>query len=289
MKYPTRSIGFAVGRLRASIVACCWIIGLSLIVQIVVWSLASFTDLRYEMIEPDIESALVVNQDDLSRQYTRSATSTAVSFRDTLEPVQVTTMADRFLRDAQTLSTAIGTLATLVLVPMVLLGVLLAANQESDGIDRTFSAFIWSVILAALALPFGNALELPWQDGAFRPYALVASEVDAYRNGQGGWAMYFGKYLMLPIACGVGVMIAGWRFSRGVQMIVPPETRFLDPELEREAANVRATSLHGSGGRQAGALSRVIRDDEDKPAARSEDRLPTARAVSVGDAPRRLI
>ena len=55
----------------------------------------------------------------------------------------------------------------------------------------------------------------------------------------------------------VGIGIVCGRFSAGVEAgVMMRENLALDPVLEREAANIKATSLYGS--RTAGALQRTV-------------------------------
>ncbi len=50
----------ALGRLRFVIVTACWLIALSLVTQLVIWSLCTFTDLRYSSeLATDGDTALV--------------------------------------------------------------------------------------------------------------------------------------------------------------------------------------------------------------------------------------
>jgi hypothetical protein len=75
-------------------------------------------------------------------------------------------------------------------------------------------------------------------------------------GGKWGGAMFYARFALLPLACLFGVGMIGFRFSLGVTSgIIAKEDTRLDPLLEREAANMKATSL--IGGRTAAALRNV--------------------------------
>ena len=56
-------VQIAHGQLRFMVLACCWLVGLSLCAQIVVWSLATFTEMRYVGATASGASQLVVQAD----------------------------------------------------------------------------------------------------------------------------------------------------------------------------------------------------------------------------------
>ncbi len=57
-----RSLCIALGRMRFVIVTSCWVIALSLVAQVVVWSLCTFTELRFASPEVAGEAPLVVKK-----------------------------------------------------------------------------------------------------------------------------------------------------------------------------------------------------------------------------------
>ena len=59
-----RSLCDALRRLRLAIVVSCWVISLSLGVQTVIWSLATFTDMRYGQSESSADVPLIVTAHD---------------------------------------------------------------------------------------------------------------------------------------------------------------------------------------------------------------------------------
>jgi hypothetical protein len=87
---------------------------------------------------------------------------------------------------------------------------------------------------------------------------------------------------VLPLACLVGVTMIGLKFSTGVYAgIIPKERMRLDPVLEKEAANIKAASLHAG---RAGAAMKAAG------VAAAEPAVAAAAPGTTGEAPpRRLI
>ena len=83
----------------------------------------------------------------------------------------------------------------------------------------------------------------------------------------------------------IAFIIVGFRFSAAVEaVILKSGLEDVDPELEKEASDVRASSLHGTG-RTAGALKQAM-----KKSAREKKKKTTSMSeVGSGDRPKRLI
>ena len=79
------------------------------------------------------------------------------------------------------------------------------------------------------------------------------------------------------------VQLVGYQFS-GAVLAVLLKRDGLDDELEKEAANVSATSLHGAS-RSAGALSKTLESDRKK----KRKKAPSMSQMSPGEMPKRLI
>ncbi len=100
--------------------------------------------------------------------------------------------------------------------------------------------------------------------------------------------MLWTRSVILPLICGLGCVLIMWRFGRGVEPLLPEEMHRLDPELEKETANISVTSLHG--GRSGAALNRVMESREKAAATAAQgDHLPRANQVSAGESPKRII
>jgi hypothetical protein len=100
----------------------------------------------------------------------------------------------------------------------------------------------------------------------------------------GGGIEFYLRYLLLPFTCIIGLALLALRFSAGVEAAIVRTDYRLDPVLEREAANIKASSLHGSG-RNNAALGGTITATTSAPAGAP----PSATQVSPGVAPRRII
>jgi hypothetical protein len=306
------SIELAFRRLRLGVLGCCWIVSLALAVQLVIWSLARYTDMRYETSVATAPPAQVVTAgNDAAVGRLRPSTpihtsAMAATDEPAVNPNQLFSKYDEYFRQGSMLTSAIGKLGFMMLMPLLAVGVFLSAGSGASGVHKSVSAFTWSLVLAMLVLPVGTIVNWPALAGAFYDYEVMVAGVDASQQTirdadavSQSAGMYFARYLMLPAVCLVGVILVSFRFSLGVEAsLLFQETRQFDPALEREASNRSATSLHAGGGRSAGALTRTIGSPM-PPAPSSpavarmnttgEDRMPTATKVAAGEAPRRLI
>jgi len=287
----TASVSIALGRLRFGVLLCCWLVALALVGQMVVWGLASFTDLRWTEISAHEEPPLIVKAEEAHQQQIRSALEVSNDSPLHREPVnlnRVLTKHDRIFAAVASLAGGFGTLAVLALVPLVALGALLAASSATSGVDKTVSAFGWSLVVALLAMPIGEFVNLPWLDGSFWSYANLTERIDG--GIAASRAVFFAQYLLLPAVCLVGIAVAGLRFSAGVELgLIRKEMLRLDPALEREAANIKPGSLHA--GRMAAAMQQAVGASQPASAgpAAKLPATPSIRQSSPGEAPRRLI
>jgi hypothetical protein len=114
---------------------------------------------------------------------------------------------------------------------------------------------------------------------------MVAAVDAANAAEEGGFSpAFWGRFLLLPAASAAGFVLAGLQFSSAVVAVLLRRQVF-DPELEKEAANVAATSLHGTG-RTAGALTKALQADKAK---KKKKKSQSIGRMSPGDAPKRLI
>ncbi|QOJ18233.1 MAG: hypothetical protein HRU76_11825 [Phycisphaeraceae bacterium] len=289
-----RHFAIALKELRSAVTWCCWLLGLALAVQVVAWSLLTYTDMRYTRIveRADEHATTIVTPEERRRQSIREAAS--VEADPDVEPADVNrqySSQDRILGLAVGVAGAAGTMGTLALLPLLGLGVVLAAGSATRGVDRAAGAFVWAVVLVMITLPWGLVFEALPFDGLFVSYATLTSEVEAARGitlgGEaeptGGGILFYGRYLILPVAGMAGITAIGLRFRAGVEEgLLPRENFRLDPQLEKEVAKIKPGSLVG-GGRTAGALqSTITRNDEPAPGR-------SIRQVSPGEPLKRLI
>ncbi len=257
----TASVSIALGRLRFGVLFCCWAVALALAAQLVIWAMVSFTDMRWEKGAADQSVPLIVHAQDEPEESARTS-SLVFESPDMTPHVSVdanrrVTKYDSIFATAASLASGAGSIGMFALVPLVGLGVLLAAASATAGVEKAVSAFCWALIIGLLVMPVGGLLGLPWQDGGLWSYATLTGQVDA-AEGAGAMNMVFiAKYLLLPAACIVGISLVGMRFSSGVAAgLARKENLTLDPMLEREAGNIKPSSLHG--GRAAAAMQQAV-------------------------------
>ena len=296
------SVSVALGRLKRGVLLCCWAVGLALMAQVAIWSLVTFTDVRWQQALPaDGEAGrpMIVESDaDAEAPAPGSvfAQDPIVEPRpEELGPPIVPSRYDSMFRTGSSLLSGFGTIAVLALVPFIGLGVVLATSSATTGVEQAVSAFGWSIVVALLVMPVAQVLGLPWRDGALWSYDALTAHVDMLDNvvekdKVQASIMFYARYLLLPLASVVGILLVGTRFSAGVEVgLEVAENLRLDPQLEQEAGNVQPGSLHG--GRTAAAM-RQISDSLPGGGGGGYDQRtggPSVRQPSPGEAPKRLI
>ncbi len=282
-----RSLCIALGRMRFVIVTSCWVIALSLVAQVVVWSLCTFTDLRFTGPEVTGEAPLVVksakNKDSTARSSGEKETRGRWRPRptQTAEDTLPLSAVDRIFKIIVTVARTLALMSALVICPVLCLGVLLAVPAGAPRVERAVNALTWAIVLVLLIMPLGGWFGMAWQQGTITDYAGLTAEVDAGRDG-GLNAAFYARFLLLPTASAIGFILVGFQFNTAVSAVLLKRDG-LDPELEREASNVAATSLHGAS-RSTGALSKALEagKKKKKKAASMSSMLP-------GEMPKRLI
>lgn len=275
-----RSLCIALGRMRFVIVTSCWVIALSLLAQVIIWSLCTFTELRFADPSEAGESALIVEKTPApevkeSRGRWRPET-------DAVEDELPHSTVDRIFKIVVTVARTMALMSALVIVPLLCLGVLLAVPAGAPRVERAVNALTWAIVLVLLIMPLGGWFGMAWNQGTITDYQGLTLEVDAGRES-GFTPTFYARFLLLPAASAVGFILVGFQFNSAVLAVLLKRDG-LDDELENEASNVAATSLHGAS-RSAGALNKALEDDKKKKkkAAQSMSRM------SPGEMPRRLI
>lgn len=242
------SVSIALGQVRKLVTFCCLILVASLLVQGTVWGMASFSDVRYTSLASVTEVPLVVDEvpatddpsmmDPLGERVVTAPTPVAA------DPNRVRSAEDRIMELAVTLAGACGRLAAAGLVPLVLLGVLLAAGSATDGVDRTVTAFAWSTITLFLVFPIAADFGMPWADGGLWDYPRLSVILDGAVPAS---MTFYLQYVVVPATAMLTTLIARSRFSSGVAAgLIRGEDFTLDPTLERETSRIKPSSLHGS-------------------------------------------
>ncbi len=283
-----RSLCLALGRLRFAIVTSCWVIAFSLVAQLIVWSLCSFTEMRYTD-DASADSALVADGGDKkpSRSASRDKGKPEARWRpetaDEVEDTPAVGTIDRIFKVAVTVARTMGLMCALVICPLLSLGVLLAVPAGAPKVERAVNALFWAIVLVLLAMPLGGWFGMAWQQGTITDYHHMILEVEAAR-AETFSPVFYSRFLLLPAASAVGFILVGFQFSSAVVAVLVKRNVF-DAELEKEASNVAATSLHGTAGRTAGALSKALEADKKKK-ARAQQSMSR---MSPGEMPKRLI
>ncbi len=262
--------------------ACTLLIG-SLSAQVVAWSLASFTDIRYgAVVEEGAEGAPVVVKGRDRADPEKSARRRDREKREEELP-EAGGAFDTILGKAVDWSRNLGLIAGVCLLPLIGLGIILAVPAGAIRIELAVTALIWSIVLVTLALPLGGWFGLAWNQGTLTDYAQLAAEVEAVRELEGFPFMFYLRYLLLPASSAVAFILVNFKFGAALEgVLLRAGMEDVDPELEREASNVNPSSLHGTG-RTAGALKRVLKEGKAKRLRKKEE------AAAESEMPRRLI
>jgi hypothetical protein len=243
--------------LRFSVFICCCLVGLALIVQSLTWSLASFTDLRYEApapapnplvsaatVDPDIpETRMVVDTNGPSGAAARSLSR-----------------YDAIFATAVTFTRVVGSLALVLLLLLLGIAVMLTAGTATAGVEQTVSAFVIGALIATLVLPLAPVLNLPWYRGALHTYPGMIETIETMARGSSfqSTISLYGQFFLMPLVCVMSVVAVWMRFADGVAAaLVQPEAMTLDAQLEAEVARIKPGSLHSTT-RAAGALRNLV-------------------------------
>jgi hypothetical protein len=285
-----RSLSIALGRLRFAVVTSCWVIALCLVAQVVVWSLCTFTELRHAEPQPPDGVPLIVEGDQTSTKpaksdKSRDAKKDARWRPDGGEDEELAPISpfDRVFKISVTVARTMALMGSLIICPLMALGVILGVPAGAPKVERAVNALIWGLVLACLAMPLGGWFGMAWKEGTVSSYEQMVTAVDA-ANEEGFSPAFWGRFLLLPMASAAGFVLVGFQFSSAVVAVLLKRQVF-DPELEQEASNVAATSLHGTG-RSAGALTKALQADKSRA---KKKKAQSMSRMSAGEAPKRLI
>lgn len=281
-----RSLGIALRRLRMIVIACCWVIALSLATQIIIWSLSSFTDLRYREVTPEQAALIIQGEDSTKPRGFITPRRTRDRRKDEPEMTLVPSAIDTVFGIVFSSARAAGLIATVVVVPLVGLGVVLGVPAGAPNVDKAVTAMTISIVFVTLALPLGGWFGLAWEEGTLATYERLATVVEGTREN-GFTLRFWTQFLALPAISVLAFIFIGFRFSAALEaVILKSGLEDVDPEIEKEASNVKASSLHGTG-RTAGALKQAMKKTAAKKGAGKKSGRMTE--LSAGDMPRRLI
>lgn len=291
------SFGMALGKLRACVVTCAIVFGLAVFLQTLIFGFVTGMDWHYQTIDGVPEQTVVISPADQRRalELDLQAKDAGVVVVDNRVP----SVWSMFYRDVAQVARAAGMAALLVMFGLVAMSVLMVATTACPSVDRMISALVWTFIITLLALPLGNTLGLSFSGGVFYHYPEMQEHIAEAELGAGIGFETYARFLVLPGVCVVGTLLMLWRFNAGIEPAIERRMWRLDAELEAEASNIKVTSLHGVRG--GTGLNKLAAKDEEPvtatgsplpppPAPKgNDDDLPSARAVSAGSAPKRII
>lgn len=277
------TVGLSLGRIRRSFFVCSLAIAIGLMSQLLVWAAITFTDIRWEVSEqtepvplivsdfvtapanePSVDPALAI-RGVTSTQNRETQVVPASSAPTDVEEELVLSRHDETLSSLVRFGRGIGLVGIIALLPLVMLSTLMAASTGIKGSERLIGVFNLCIILALMILPLGTLLSLPWSEGALTSYVHMTSQVDAFRGEPTSVFspfVFYTRFLLLPLACLVGTVLAHLWFSTCVeQAVMAGDVLHVDPEVEQEASNVKLT---GRGSRSASAMDRLAGRSEAK-------------------------
>lgn len=300
-----KTIGAALARLRKGVMLCTWAVGLALAAQILIWSLVTFTDIRWDEMESE-EMALMVVQSDVitpaqvhldpaqairavARTDHLDITQAAQSVPENEETSWVLNDVDGYMGYSFRCARGLGTASMLMMLPFLLLGTVIATTTAINGCEKTLSAFMLSLVVAILVLPLGDVLSLPWRDGALTSYEYMTVQVDEYQNSPAqimGPFVFYARFLLLPVASVIGTFLVCLRFNAGVELtITTTDEHHVDPDIEKEATKIKMPGSLGS--RADHAMTQMV--SQASSANPNGDNAPLASQMSKGEMPKRLI
>ncbi|MBL1216169.1 MAG: hypothetical protein D8M59_01590 [Planctomycetes bacterium] len=285
----------ALRHLRSGVTLCCWLIGLSFIVQMSTWVLISTTDLRHSTLRlSDSEMPAVVvdapgrrNNEPVVKQGTASAAHAPVqpmqgdqsstpeqgmTAGSQPDPNVILSRFDRWFAYVHQLAFVVGACAVVVLFVQATVSIGIGAASHLAGVGRLVSCQSWSIILVALSIPWGSFVADMAYPGMFSSYADMISDTERLAATADGapaslqTIMHFGRFLLLP-AVGIGVAwIATCAFHSGAAGGITKRKRsqldlILEEEQDPDHKPAGASSNLVSGGRASGAFKQHVGDD----------------------------
>jgi len=301
-------VGAALAHLRKTILLCSLLVGASLLVQTVIWSLASFTDLRWTTPETEEVIPLIVQSDGAVQQSVdpkdpaqaiRAAATTGsndssasdlTTGTDDDAPQRVASDLDASMGFVFRCARGLGSVGIIALMPSLMLGVLVAASGAMRGCEKTVAAFTMAIVVAMLILPLGHVLSMPWSYGALSSYEYMTGEVDAYLDGPAramGPIVFYARFLVMPVASLIGLALVYLRFSASVELTILAGDEFrVDSAIEDEASGVQ---VGVSGSRTTRAFDQAVAVPEPQPLQQMPVTPASAPAPKMTEAPKRLI
>jgi len=295
----------ALRRMRFSVTLACLFIVVSFMLQILIWGFASYTDVRFvRSTTPTAhrDPAVVVRESDQSVDsgsgtVTRSTHAIDSSLNDintilpsSTEPILDARMqyssADTILRLLHQLSIAFAWIGFVLLFVETTLAVVVAGSLNSPGISHVVRTQLWASLLLAVALPWSSFLPsfpIPSLMGNYPDMTNLADQYRTHLELSVSSVVFFGRFLLMPLAVMGGAVWVVWLFHKGTAAVVEKAgpTDF-EIEIEKETAGRQAGSVM-YGGRAQGVLQLTVPSPSSPPSSPSS---PPSHTVADSEMPK---
>jgi len=275
--------------MQRSVTVLCWMAGIAFLSQVLIWSMVTFTDLRFDHLTAtnNDEPPVIVQGENTSP---RSATAGTVQNKNDStqsEPIDLNAVESKYDQWFQTLhqlAYVVGLAAVIMLTIQISLGLIVASIGPVKGISRVATAQAWVMVLLILTIPWssisGIVENVPYP-GIFSNYSTMCSESATYVQQSdvsylSSPILFYGRYALLPFACVGAVSLIHFFFAAGIRGgIIPSTPSVFEQAIDEEATGQTPTSLF-SAGRTGGALqSTILQSASEQPAVTSTSSMQT--------------
>ncbi|MEO1129783.1 MAG: hypothetical protein AAFX05_08780, partial [Planctomycetota bacterium] len=153
----------------------------------------------------------------------------------------------------------LGIISVVGLTILMLQAVVIAGGGNVPGVEMAVTASSWTLVIAALALPWSALLSTFVFPGVFQSYDTLVASSEAFRlaGERANPLAYYSMHVLLPLLLLGGAAAAVIRFRMGVERgVIATHASQLDEKLERE---IRARKLGElATPRAVGALNQAI-------------------------------
>ena len=278
-------VSAALAHLRFGVTLAALTLSLALVAQVGVWCFVHFTEVRVENVadpedkrqnfevvtSPEVGTLSGVSaaqgKENIEREPARTLDQktkpekTVQKSAEPIDPNVVSSANDARLRSTAGVVQAVGILAALMLVVLMLQGVVVAGGGGVPGVEMAVSGATWSLIIGLLATPLNNIVPSAPFTGVFMSYDVMVSSSEAFRAKSFGAPGPFGFYMMhvvLPLLMLGGVAAAGLRFRAGIEQgVIATSVSEAEERIEREIRS-RKRLGEAANTKAAGALTQTM-------------------------------
>lgn len=274
---PKPHISSAVRQLRGWVTLAAMLVVVSGITQALTFGFVHYTDVRTEELRPVPSSELTV----VGRPGQLKGPGTIVEIPDAAAQAAVgglrtnalakahapevntaLTGWDTMLHRASSLACSVGGLSALALLFLTTLGAVIGGGGGIPGVERLITATVWSMVLAAIALPLADILPSLPLPGVFASYEAMTHRSGVWSSTGTGAMGTIAQWAVAPLVASVAAtMIAVW-FRAGVARgIIITRMSELDELAEREMAMINKAGVRNAVGKSVGALNRALGEE----------------------------